>query len=194
MQIVSNFPDEIFGFNFTEYLTVFVALIFALAVGEFFLSVGNLIKHRSKVNLYWEFVLWLFIILDFFIIAWFSGWPRLEYLKLSLLHYFVIISPFLVIFLIVAVYFPDTQHGKEIDLKAHFHSSRKPFFLLWAFYVLLNDLMDVFMPSIFELMAVAVESAYVVLLVVAAFYDRVWFRVLLAAIMLADMLGALVVL
>lgn len=186
----SSFPNEIFGFNFTEYLTVFLALVFALAVGEFFLSVGNLIRHRNKIKWYWEFQLWLFIILDFFIIAWFSGWPRLEYLKLGLFNYFVILSPYLVIYVIVAIYFPDTHTEHEIDLKAHFKANRKYFFLLWALYILINDLIDIFMPSLFQSFAIMLETVYLVLLLIAAFYDRIWFRLLLAAIMLADMIGA----
>ena len=187
----SAFPNEIFGFNFTEYLTIFVALIFALAVGEFFLSLGNLIRHRQKIKVYWEYILWLFVILDFFIIAWYTGWPRLEYLELSLLNYFIILSPYLIIFVIVAVYLPDTHTEGEIDLKKHFQDHRKSFFLLWAAYLLVNDLIDIFIPTVFQTFAIILESAYVVMLLTAAFYDKVWYRSLLALIMLGDMISAL---
>lgn len=187
----SAFPNEIFGFNFTEYLTIFIALIFALAVGEFFLSVGNLIRHHRKITFYWEYILWLFVILDFFIIAWYSGWPRLEYLKLSLFNYLVLIFPYLIIFVIVAIYFPDTNTEKEINLKEHFDHNRKSFFLFWAIYIFVNVLIDILMPTIFQSLAISLEAVYIVLLVIAAFYDKVWFRSLLALIMLADMIGAM---
>lgn len=187
----SAFPNEIFGFNFTEYLTIFLALIFALAVGEFFLSVGSLIRHRHKIKIYWEFVLWLFIILDFFIIAWYTGWPRLEYLKLSLFNYFILIFPYLIIYIIVAVYFPETHKNEEIDLKSHFKNNLKPFFLLWALYIISNLLIDILMPSVFKSYGYVVEAIYASLLIVAAFYDKIWYRLIIAAFMLVDLIVAL---
>lgn len=190
----SNFPNEIFGFNFTEYLTIFLALVFALAMGEFFLSVGTLIRHRHKMKIYWEYVIWLFVILDYFIISWFSGWPRLVYLKLSLLNYFVMIFPYLVIFIIVAVYFPEIESNQNVDLKTHFKSIRKPIFLLWALVIFLNELIDIFMPAEFQTFAIILETFYVVMLLVAVFYDKVWYRSFLAIIFLADMIGALITL
>ncbi|XOV91729.1 MAG: hypothetical protein ACFHWX_16135 [Bacteroidota bacterium] len=188
----SSFPNEIFGFNFTEYLSVFVALIFALAVGEFFLSIGSLIRSRNRVTLYWEFILWLLILLHFFIIAWFTGWPRFAYLKLSLFNYFLIISPYLVIFAIVAVYFPDISSHKEINLKTHFQSSRKSFFILWAIYLIANFIIDLVMPTLFNSFTIWLEIVYILLLFIAAFYDKIWFRLLLALIMIADMVSALI--
>lgn len=190
----SQFPNEIFGFNFTEYLTIFLALIFALAMGEFFLSVGYLIRHRNKVRVYWEYVVWLFVILDYFIISWFSGWPRLIYLKLSLLNYFVMVIPYLICFVIVSVYFPEVENDKEIDLKKHFHTNRRIIFLLWALIMVVNELMDIFMPAEFQEFAVTLESAYALMLLIAAYFDKVWYRLLLAFILLADMIGALIML
>lgn len=188
----SNFPNEIFGFNFTEYLTIFLALVFALAMGDFFLSVGTLIRHRKKLKLNWEYIVWLFVILDYFIISWFSGWPRLVYLKLSLLNYFVMVFPYLIIYIIVAVYFPEIEPDKEVDLGVHFKSIRKPIFLLWAAVIFVNELIDIFMPAEFQSFVIALETFYVTMLLIAVFYDRVWYRSLLAVIFLVDMIGALI--
>ena len=183
-----SFPDEIFGFSFTEYLTAFVALIYALAVAEFFLSMGALIRRKESVKLYWEFLLWLLVILDFFIVSWFIYWPRLVYLKQSLLNYFVLLLPYLIIFIIVELYFPDVKSGTVIDLKAHFRKIRKPFFLLFGIYVLINDLIDIFLPTQATTFAVASQSAYVVILLTAAFYDQVWIRTLTALVFLVHLL------
>lgn len=183
-----DFPNEIFGFNFTEYLTIFVALIFALAVAEFFISLGTMIRQKHLVKFHWEFILWLVVILDFFIVSWFIYWPRLIYLKGSLLSYFALIFPYLIIFIIVSVYFPEMRNANAIDLKEHFLKIRKTFFLLFAFYVFTNDLIDIFMPTQATLFAVASQSVYVLALVIAAFYDRVWFRTVTALMFLAHLI------
>lgn len=191
MPSLSDFPNALFGFSFTEYLTIFVGLVFALAVGEFFLSLGNLIRHRKHVKFYWEYALWLVIILDFFLVSWFAGWPRLEYINASLLDYIVITSPYLVANILVAIYFPEIED--EVDLKEHFRHNRKVFFLLLAAYIFLNALMDLFMPVGFHGF-LALELAYTALLTIAAFYDKVWYRTTMAIVIFGDLIGALIVL
>lgn len=188
MPHLSDFPSTLFGFSFTEYLTIFVGLVFALAVGEFFLSLGGLIRHRKHVKIYWEYVLWLIVMLDFFLLSWFAGWPRLEYIKMSLLDYIVITSPYLVANIIVAIYFPEIVG--EVDLKEHFKRNRKIFFLLLAGYIFLNAIMDLFMPVGFQGFLV-VELAYTALLAIAAFYDKVWYRTTMAIIIFGDLIGAM---
>jgi hypothetical protein len=191
MPNLSDFPNALFGFSFTEYLTIFVGLVFALAVGEFFLSLGGLIRHRQHVQFYWEYVVWLFVILDFFLLSWFAGWPRLEYIKASLFDYVVITTPYLVANIIVAIYFPEIQG--EVNLKVHFKHNRTYFFLLLASYIFINAIMDLFMPVGYQGF-LPVEFIYTALLVVAAFYDKVWYRTLLAIIIFGDLISAMFVL
>ena len=95
-----TFPSELHGFSFAEYLIIFVGLIFALAVAEFFISVGQLVREWKRTNFYWEFYLWIFILLDFFILTWYVSWVRLESITDGLFMFFLFTLPNLIIFLL----------------------------------------------------------------------------------------------
>ena len=174
-----SFPSELQGFSFAEYLIIFVGLIFALAVAEFFLSVGQLIREWKRTRFYWEFYLWIFILLDFFILTWYVSWVRLENITDGLYMFFLFTFPNLVIFLLTSIYFPSFKGGEKIDLKVHFLEVRPKLFWLFSVYSLFNIVLDSLLDSEIVSVGTVLSSVYFILGVSNALVDRKWLRIIL---------------
>lgn len=186
------FPDQFQGFSFTEYLIIFVGLIFALAIAEFFLSIGQLVREWRRTKFYWEFFLWIFVLLDLFILTWYVSWVRLEFVTEGLYLFFLFTFPNLVIFLITSVFFPSLKGQGEVDLKKHFESVRPKFFWLFSVYALFNIVLDLVLSIQSAWMAVIAASIYLGLGVLNALYSRIWLRMILVVLFLIQ-LGVLLI-
>ena len=189
-----QFPESIAGFSFTEYLITFIGLLFAIAVAEFFISIGNLLKEWKRTVFYWEFYLWIFVLLDLFILTWYVSWVRFEFITNGLFLFFLFTLPNLLIFLITAIYFPSQKGENEINLKSHFHFIRPKFFILFSLYSLFNIVLDLKLDIQTGYIAILTASVYLGFGVLNVFINSSWLRTFLAFLFLIQYIALMILL
>ena len=184
-----EFPAEIFGFSFTEYLTVFVSFIYAFAVAEFFMATGRMLRERNRIVFSWEFALWMVILLLTFIVMWYVNWLRLVYIHQSLGYFFLLILPPMLFFLLVAIFFPAFDGKNEINLNTHFLKNIRLIFVVLVFYLIISICYEVFMPTEAQILAIATQSIYLVISIAYILTERKWLRMLMAALYFLQMIA-----
>ena len=188
-----EFPADIMGFSFTEYLVIFLGLIFAFAVAEFFISIGQLLKNRSRTTFYWEFGLWLVALMSLFVSSWYVYWLRLGYVSQSMLHFLFATLPNVMIFLIISAFFPRIKEEGEIDLKEQFLHNRKWFFGLFGFYWLINLIIEIILMPPDEQNALFGLSIHLLFAGLNFIFNYSWLRVMNASIFIIQILLFLIV-
>lgn len=187
-----HFPENIADFSFTEYLITFVGLIFAIAVAEFFISIGKLLKEWKRTIFYWEFYLWIFVLLDLFILTWYVSWVRFEFITDGLFLFFLFIIPNLLIFLITSIYFPSIKGKNEINLKDHFIFIRPKFFILFSLYSLFNIILDLMLDIQSGYIAIITASVYLGFGILNAFFSSYWLRSILVCLFLIQFIALMI--
>ena len=177
-----EFPTEILGFSFTEYLTVFVSFIYAFAVAEFFMATGRILRERNRVTLHWEFVVWMLILLLTFIVMWYINWLRLVYIHKSLGYFFLLIIPPMLFFLLVAIFFPSFDGKAEIDLKAHLEKNIKLIFIVLVMYLITSICFEIFMPTEAQTLAIGTQIIYLIISLSYIFTGKKWLRIFVAGL------------
>ena len=115
-----------------EYLTVFVSIILGLGMTYLILGVGQILRRKGKYKIYW--IHHLQIISTFLILlnTWWITYSWVGMKSLTFLHYlFLMCSPFVVV-LASSLLFPGGNKKKNQDLKTHYFSIRKPYYILMS--------------------------------------------------------------
>lgn len=183
-----EFPSDVMGFSFTEFLVIFLSLIFAFAVAEFFISIGQLIKIRDRLKTYWEFSLWSTALICLFITTWFVSWLRLEYISISMLHFLMATLPNIMIFLIIAAFFPRIPERGLLELKSSFMKNRKWFFAMFSIYWGLNVVIELILNPPEGQNATLGLIFHFLVSSTNIFVDKPWLRTIYACFFLVQML------
>ena len=128
--------ESIKGFSHVEYLAVFLALVFAFVVAEFFIGWGSMLKRKGKYKPYWEHTVWTIVFFTALLINWFAIWPRLEYIDKNMLVFVLLLIPALVFYLMGNFVFPRLK--KQLNLREYLDEKSSIIFGLLAFYFLLQ--------------------------------------------------------
>ncbi len=163
---IANFPDEINGFTFTEYLTIFISILFAFAIADFLVSVGKMIRERDRIQPYWEFNLWVVSLFIYFILVWYTYWMRLIFISDSFLMFVLTSIPPVIVFLMVTTFFPNMEGSNPIDLKAKFESSIHIVLKLLALYLLFTVCLELIRPTAAIRFVLIDSSVFVGLIIV----------------------------
>jgi hypothetical protein len=131
-----NFPDQINGFSRVEYLSVFVALLYAFSVAEFFFGWSRMLRNRDSIKFSVDHLIFTGINFWILIINWYTLWPRIEYLNKGFLYFIVTILPVIIIFLTSVFIFPDFDKVK--DLKEYFEKHFNTIILFFAAFIISN--------------------------------------------------------
>lgn len=184
-----EFPSEIFGFSFTEYLTVFISFIYAFAVAEFFMSAGKILRERSRIIIYWEFAVWMIILLLTFVVMWYINWLRLVYIHQSLGYFFLLIIPPMLFFLLVAIFFPGFDGKNSIDLKTHFLKNIRLIFIVLVVFLVTSILFEIFMPVQTQWLGIVTQSIYLLVSISYILFQQRWLRLLMAGLYFLHMIA-----
>ncbi len=132
--------EEIKGFSHVEYLAIFLAMVFAFVVAEFFEGWSSMLKRKGRYIPYWEHTLWTIILFISLIINWFLVWPRLQYIDKSMVTFFLLLLPALVFKIAGDFLFPKLINN--IDLKLYLDEKSGIIFSLLGFYEFLQISID----------------------------------------------------
>lgn len=160
-------PDEIKGFTHTEYLTVFIAIIFGYVGAEYFQGWGGLIRHRRTLQPYWQHTLWTLFAFILLIQNWWGIWPRTRLIDEDVFYFLYALVPIFLFHLISVILFPDFRKEGFTDMKEYFYSNTRWFFLLFASYFLMTiassfvypDIGDVTLQNLIRLGGVGLAGA-----------------------------------
>jgi hypothetical protein len=170
---MESMPEAIRGFTHTEYLTVFIAIIFAYVGAEYFQGWGTLVRNRKEIKSYWQHLLWTFFSFLTFIQNWWGIWPRTEYITYSIYYFLFALIPIILFHLISVVLFPDfNRRGSDFtNMKDYFYRNTQWFFGLLAVYFAFTIVASFIYPDIGN---VAVQNYIrlfgIVMALIAAYY------------------------
>lgn len=129
-------PDIIQGFTHTEYLIVFIAIVFGYVGAEYFEGWGALVKNRRKIKSYWQHLLWTNFAFITFIQNWWGIWPRTEFITTSIYYFLFALVPIFIFYMVSVILFPDFSSGDKDtkDMEVYFYNNTRWFFSLLAIY------------------------------------------------------------
>ena len=100
-------PEQIKGFSRTEYQCVFIGFLYAVVAAEFLLNWAKFLRQRIDIRKSYEQLLWSLILFSFFLINWYTSWPRMEFVANSFKDFIFIMLPVMFYYFLVILVFPE---------------------------------------------------------------------------------------
>jgi uncharacterized membrane protein (DUF485 family) len=119
-----------------NYLAVMISIILGVGITQLFAGIGNLLQVRRRVNQYWLYNLWVFILIVAHVNLWWSIWALRESVTWTYpLYVFMLFGPAgLVIsghIIIPGEFYEEAADGK-FDLRKHYYDASRMFFGIFA--------------------------------------------------------------
>jgi hypothetical protein len=137
-----HFPEQISGFSRVEYLSVFVALLYAFGVAEFFFGWTRMLRARDSMKFSVDHIVFTMIYFWILIINWYTLWMRIEFISKGFIFFVMSIVPIMVNFLTAVFLFPDFD--KEKDMEAYFDKNFNITIITFAVYISMNVFIELF--------------------------------------------------
>ncbi len=136
-----NFPDQISGFSRVEYLSIFIALLYAFAIAEFFIGWGKMLRLKDQMVFSMHHLVWSFIFFWGSILNWYGLWQRIPFIDRGFLYFVLLLLPILLFFFSTIFLFPDFD--KIRDLKVYYEKNKKTIILLFSVTLFINVLIGI---------------------------------------------------
>ncbi|HVD97716.1 MAG TPA: hypothetical protein VNB90_05885 [Cytophagaceae bacterium] len=136
------FPDQVSGFSRVEYLSVFIALLYAFAVAEFFFGWTRMLRNRDGLTFSVDHLVFTGIYFWILLLNWYTLWMRIEYISKGFVFFTISIIPIMVNFLTAVFIFPDFDKVK--DLNEYFDKNFNTIMILFAVYITMNVLIELY--------------------------------------------------
>jgi hypothetical protein len=123
-----------------SFLATFVSLIYGLGVANVLGHLAGLIKRGRDADWFWVHSLWALCLLVMMAGFWWvlQNWGRES--SIGFFNYLSLLLTPSLLYVVSDVLFPDRNATGPVDLKAHFFSVRRPFFLLYAGLLFVDEL------------------------------------------------------
>jgi hypothetical protein len=138
-----NFPEQIHGFSRVEYLSVFVSLLYAFSVAEFFSGWSRMLRNRDSLIICPDHLTFTGIYFWILIINWYSLWPRIEFLNEGFLYFVLTLLPIVITYMASVFIFPDFDKIK--DLNAYFDKNFNMIIYLATAFIWSNIIIGLFL-------------------------------------------------
>lgn len=168
-------PDVINGFTHTEYLIVFIAIVFGYVGAEYFGGWGALVKNRKSIKSYWQHILWTNFAFLTFIQNWWGIWPRTEFITNNIYYFLFALVPIFIFHLVSVILFPNFNSGdKETsDMEVYFYNNTRWFFGLLAIYFVFTIVSSFVYPDKGDVLVQnIIRTGGVLLALAAAYYNN----------------------
>lgn len=140
---VAMFPQEYNGFTRTEYLSIFLSLLFAFSVAEVMLGWAKMLKSKKKLIFSSDHLVLTFAFFWVLIINWYTLWARVGALSKGFLYFLVSFLPIIIVYFWSLYLFPDFEEEK--DLKKYTNENYRVIFGLWAAFVISNAIISIYL-------------------------------------------------
>jgi hypothetical protein len=126
-----------------EYLLIFAAIILGLAVTDLATSLHRLLGARQRVKWDWLAPLAALLALLVILVHWWT-WYRANTLAsgLTFEQYLLVIVSTVLLFLMAAAALPDESHQGMIDLRLHYQSISRRYWLLFTAHWILVQIVS----------------------------------------------------
>ncbi len=116
-----------------EYLTVFVSVIFGLAVVHLLSGVSLILDTRVRERVDWIHAVWTANVFVTTLLVWWFNFSLTAVREWTLLHFLNLVAYAVLIYLMSGLLYP--VRGEEvIDFRAHFEANRPRFFTVWLVF------------------------------------------------------------
>ena len=117
-----------------EYVIVLVSIVLGLSITRLLSGVGEMLQARNHAKQYWVHNLWVLNVFMYNLMIWWVTYRWTTWSKGHswnfFLFAFILLAP-IVLYLLAVLLFPD-EIPQAADMREHFSSIQKPFFLLFA--------------------------------------------------------------
>lgn len=117
-------------FQLSDYLVIFLSILFGYVVSQFFSGWGSIIRHSTNVKIYWIHLGWTVLVFVNIIEAWWGMWRIRDKFSERISNFFLVLLYPIMLYLLGVVLFPDISNEKTIIFKDYFYSNT---FLLFTF-------------------------------------------------------------
>lgn len=114
-----------------EYLTVFVSVIFGLAVVQILGGVSLILDAREKSRPYWVHLVWTLNVFTLAVVMWWLNFSLEDIATWSFFLYANLVAYAVLIYVLAGLLYP-TRGPEVIDFRAHFGRNRTWFFVVLA--------------------------------------------------------------
>jgi hypothetical protein len=136
------FPEQVSGFSRVEYLSVFIALLYAFAVAEFFFGWTRMMRNRDTLTFSVDHIAFTIIYFWILLLNWYTLWMRIEYISKGFIFFTISIVPIMVNFMTAVFIFPDFDKVK--NLKEYYDNNFNNIIILFAVYISMNVLIELY--------------------------------------------------
>lgn len=177
-----------------EFLTVFVSIILGLGMAYLILGVGKILSRRDYYRFYWLHFMQIINTYLLILNSWWITYSWMGMKGLTFLHFLFIMCSPCVIVLASSLLFPSEEEQNIINLKDHYFSNSRTFYILFSLFYPL-DFVDTILKGTQHLEALG--SFYVILNIVsfaivlsAAFYRKPFYHGLVQSFIIIRLLVA----
>lgn len=125
-----------------EYLTVFLSVIYGLAVVHLLGGVSLILDARERSEPYWVHLLWTCNVFVLTMAVWWFRFPLNQVVEWTFSHFVVQVVHSVLTYLLAGLLFP-VRGPEVVDFRGHFERNRRWFFLVFALIVAV-DVVDSF--------------------------------------------------
>ena len=128
-----------------EFVAVLFSVIIGLAISHLLAAVSDLVESSKRVKLYLITSIWIITVLIWDIFSWWGLWELQSLEFWNYPSFFLVVVNLSGLYLMTTLVLPQASESKNIDLRQHYYSVRKIFFLTmtWNFscIVLVNKIL-----------------------------------------------------
>lgn len=128
-----------------EYLTVFLSVIFGLAIVHLLSGVSLILDARERSRPYWVHLVWTLNVFVLAVVTWWFNFSLEAIREWSFLHFADLVFYAVLIYVLAGLLYP-TRGPEVVDFRAHFERNRQWFFTVFAIFVpvdVFNSLLEV---------------------------------------------------
>ena len=112
-----------------EFIAVLFSVIIGLAISHLLAAVSDLVESSKRVKLYWITSIWIITVLIWDIFSWWGLWELQSLEFWNYPSFFLVVVNLSGLYLMTTLVLPQASESKNIDLRQHYYSVRKIFFL-----------------------------------------------------------------
>jgi hypothetical protein len=115
-----------------EHLSVLISIVIGMGMAHLLISVQRLVQARARVATYWLPITWTVLIFITLIEWWWASFSFRDRSDWNFFYFLFILASPITLYLAAAFVLPWAEEGKSYNLRDHYYSTRKFFFLLVA--------------------------------------------------------------
>jgi hypothetical protein len=170
-----------------EFIIIFFAFVYSLALTQLLFAWTRMIRHRRELALSWPHLLWMLIAFSMLAVNWLSTW---DYRTLGNLSLFAITSEFLFVVLnyfFCALVSPDFEGGETYNLRQFHDREGRTYILVCVAMVVIAIIENFFAGTTLGISKQSAENALVIfqlpLAMAPLFAKRAWMQVAAPAVL-----------